>query len=132
MQLALDTYSRILVNTARDEIGWMNRHDWAGGGPGAAGLRARAEPHSDAAGEATVTATDDAGNEYGPLTLALGPRAVVGFNSSDLESGNTDKGLSGATGMGTGGWRLAMESETLDIEALAYMRTGAGGEYLAS
>ena len=84
MQLALDTYSRILVNTARDEIGWMNRHDWAGGGPGAAGLRARAEPHSDAAGEATVTATDDAGNEYGPLLKII-------FSYSTKEVGNSAK-----------------------------------------
>ena len=28
--------------------------------------------------------------------------------------------------MGTGGWRLAVESETLDVEALAYIRTADG------
>ena len=57
--------------------------------------------HSDAAGEATVTATDDAGNAY-------------------------DKGLTGATGPGEGGWRLAVESDTLTVEVLAYMRTPDG------
>ena len=82
--------------------------------------------HSDAAGEASITATDDAGVAYEPLTLALGARAVAAFNSDDLESGNAAKGLTGATGMGTGGWRLAIESETLDIEALAYIRTTDG------
>ena len=51
---------------------------------------------------------------------------MAAFNSDDLESGNAAKGLTGATGMGTGGWRLAIESETLDIEALAYIRTTDG------
>ena len=82
--------------------------------------------HSDAAGEATVTATDDAGRTYEPLMLSLEPRQAAHFNTTDLESGNAAKGLTGATGMGTGGWRLAIESETLDIEALAYIRTTDG------
>ena len=81
--------------------------------------------HSDKAGSVAVTATDDAGRRYDPLTLALGPRGVAGFNSDDLESGNEAKGLTGATGAGEGGWRLAFES-ALDIEALAYVRTGDG------
>ena len=82
--------------------------------------------HSDAAGEASVTATDDAGVAYEPLTLALGPREARHFNSDDLESGNADKGLTGATGPGTGGWRLAVESDGLDVEALAYARAADG------
>ena len=82
--------------------------------------------HSDAAGEASITATDDAGVAYDPLTLALEPRQAAHFNTTDLESGNAAKGLTGATGMGTGGWRLAIESETLDVEALAYIRTTDG------
>ncbi len=82
--------------------------------------------HSDAAGEASIVATDDAGVAYAPLTLALGPRAATHFHTGDLESGNAAKGLAGATGMGTGGWRLAIESETLDVEALAYVRTPDG------
>ena len=82
--------------------------------------------HSDAAGEASIAATDDAGARYEPLTLALGPRAAMHFHTGDLESGNPAKGLTGATGMGAGGWRLAIESETLDVEALAYVRTDDG------
>ena len=81
--------------------------------------------HSDAAGEATVTATDDAGVEYAPLVLALGPRQARHFNSEDLELGNADKGLTGATGPGTGGWRLELTSE-LDLEVLSYVRTPGG------
>ena len=48
------------------------------------------------------------------------------FNSGDLEAGNPAKGLTGATGAGTGGWRLAIESQTLDVEALSYVRTADG------
>ena len=82
--------------------------------------------HSDAAGEATVTATDDAGRTYDALTLALDARRAAHFNSEDLELGNPGKGLTGSTGMGAGGWRLALESDTLDVEALAYVRTPDG------
>ena len=82
--------------------------------------------HSDEAGEATVTATDDAGVEYEPLTLALGPREARHFNSEDLELGNADKGLTGATGPGTGAWRLVVESDEVDVEALAYARAADG------
>ena len=82
--------------------------------------------HSDAAGEATVTATDDAGRTHDPLTLALGPRAAAHFHTGDLENGNAAKGLAGSTGMGEGGWRLEIDSEDLDVEALAYVRTPDG------
>ena len=82
--------------------------------------------HSDAAGEATVAATDDAGFAYEPLVLELGARQVRHFNSDDLELGNADKGLTGATGPGAGGWRLVVESDEIDVEALAYARAADG------
>ncbi|MYE50854.1 MAG: hypothetical protein F4X81_05250, partial [Gammaproteobacteria bacterium] len=78
------------------------------------------------AGEVAVTATDDAGVEHGPLTLALGAHQARHFNSRDLEGGNPAKGLTGSTGPGAGGWRLVFESETLDVEALAHLRTADG------
>ena len=87
---------------------------------------ARVLNHSDASGTATVTATDDAGRTYEPLTLALGPGQTAPFNSDDLESGNAAKGLAGGTGTGTGGWRFEVESDTLDVEALGYLRTADG------
>ena len=82
--------------------------------------------HSDAGGTATVAATDDAGRTYEPLTLTLGPRQTAPFNSDDLESGNAAKGLAGGTGPGTGGWRFEVDSATLDVEALGYLRTADG------
>ena len=72
-----------------------------------------------------IYAFDDAGERYGPLTLALGANETVHFNSSDLENGNAGKGLDGATGAGEGRWRLALTSD-LDLLVLGYLRTDDG------
>ena len=72
-----------------------------------------------------IDAFDDDGMQYGPLTLEVGAGETVHFNSGDLERGNADKGLTGATGAGEGSWRLALTS-MLDIEVLSYLRTGDG------
>lgn len=78
----------------------------------------------DEAGTVTVRAFDDAGAKYDPVSLAIGAGAARHFNSSDLESGNVDKGLTGATGAPRSGrwWRLVFESE-LAFRALGYVRT---------
>ena len=81
--------------------------------------------HSARPGEVRLDAIDDAGGAYGPITLEIGARETVHFNSSDLELGNAAKGLSGNTGTGVGDWRLSLESH-LDIEVLAYVRTADG------
>ena len=80
---------------------------------------------SGRAGEVRIAAFDDAGQEYGPLTLALAADAAVHLSSDDLEDGNAAKGLTGRTGPGEGDWRLDLRSD-LDIEALAYIRTDDG------
>ena len=80
---------------------------------------------SEAAGEISVLAIDDAGTRHGPVTLALGGLETVHFDSNDLERGNAGKGLSGGVGDGVGDWRLELTS-VLDIEALVYMRTASG------
>ena len=93
--------------------------------PGASGALhgfVRVVNESDEAGEVTVRAFDDAGEEYDPLTLALGAGAAVQLGARDLESGNPDKGLTGATGPGQGHWRLVFESD-LAFRALGYVRT---------
>ena len=86
---------------------------------------ARITNRSDGSGTVEIDAYDDEGNHHGPLTLDLDPGATVHFNSDDLEEGNPDKGLTGATGAGSGDWRLELRS-TLDIQALAYIRTKDG------
>ena len=82
--------------------------------------------HSDSTGFATITATDDAAQTYDPLLLKLEPRHAVDIDVDDLESGNSAKGLNGATGPGEGDWRLVVDSDTLDAEALAYTHTDSG------
>ena len=81
--------------------------------------------HSDSSGTVRIRAVDDTGYEPPAVSLAIGAREVVHFNSNDLEYGNSEKGLSGATGRGTGDWRLLLDT-ILDIEPLAYVRTVDG------
>ena len=77
------------------------------------------------AGEATIEATDDEGNRFGPANLTLGPRQAVLFSSTDLEYGNDAKGLAGTIGPGEGDWRLSLTS-TLDLQVLSYARSEDG------
>lgn len=81
--------------------------------------------HSDLPGDVSLTAIDDTGREFGPISLALAARQVIHFNSSDLEMGNSAKGLSAGIGQGQGHWRLRLASP-LPIEALAYVRAPDG------
>ena len=80
---------------------------------------------SDVDGEVTIRAIDDAGNRFGPATLELAAGHTVGFNSDDLEAGNSDKGLEPGIGDGTGHWRLELATG-LDIEARGYVYTSDG------
>ena len=77
-------------------------------------------------GEVAIAAFDDAGVEYGPLTLRIGANTAVHFNSADLEAGNPDKGLESRAGAGEGAWRLELAS-ALDLEVLPYARARGGG-----
>ena len=86
---------------------------------------ARVVNRTDAGGEVRITAVDDAGVRYGPITLSMERRQTVHFNSGDLESGNAGKGLPAGIGSGQGDWRLSFESD-LDIGVLSYIRTKDG------
>ena len=77
------------------------------------------------AGEVGIVAVDDSGRRYGPLRLTIGPNETAHVTSADLENGNADKGLFGATGPGVGDWRLELSTD-LDIEALSYVRASDG------
>ena len=81
--------------------------------------------NSNRAGEVDITAIDDYGNSFGPISLSLEPRAAAHFNSGELENGNPVKGLSGGVGNGRGNWRLELTTD-LEIEHLAYIRTVDG------
>ena len=81
---------------------------------------------SDQDGTVSIRAFDDAGGDFGALTLAIDAGETAHFNSEDLEDGNSAKGLSGRAGRpGEGDWRLVLTSE-LRIEAMAYVRTADG------
>lgn len=82
--------------------------------------------HSDEAGSVEIEAFDDAGMKYGPVELSILARETKHLNSMDIELGNTDKKLDGELGDGEGNWRLLLKAGRLDIEPLAYIRTGAG------
>ena len=80
---------------------------------------------SGEAGEVSVEAIDDSGAGGGTVALSIAGNASAHFNSSDLEDGNPNKGLSGGVGTGEGNWRLLLDSE-LEFEVLFYIRTGDG------
>ena len=81
--------------------------------------------HSDIGGDVSIRATDDSGMTYGPVTLSIDAGRTVHFNSEDLETGNTGKGLPDGVGAGQGDWWLEIASD-LNIETIAYMRTADG------
>ena len=80
---------------------------------------------SGQAGTVRMTAIDDTGERFGPVTLALEAEETVNFNSGDLERGNASKGLPVGVEDGEGNWRLELDS-ALDVVALAYIRTSDG------
>ena len=81
--------------------------------------------NSNRAGSVSITAIDDRGQRFGPVSLSLGALEAVNFASQDLESGNVTAGLSGGVGNGSGNWRLELMTD-LEIEHLAYIRTPDG------
>lgn len=85
---------------------------------------ARVVNHGDSTAMIQMEAFNDAGQRHGPVTLTLGAGEAAHFNSTDLEDGNEDKGLSGNTGAGTGAWHIELRGDGLEV--LAYMRTDDG------
>ena len=81
--------------------------------------------HSRESGEVRIDAVDATGLDYERLTLSIDGGTAVHFNAADLERGNPGKRLTGGTGAGEGGWRLALTSD-LDIEVLSYVGTTDG------
>ena len=80
---------------------------------------------SDESGTVEITAIDDTGARFGPVSLALGEGAVGTFASRDLEEGAAHRGLSEGVGDGSGHWRLELDTD-LDIAARAYARNPDG------
>ena len=81
--------------------------------------------HSSESAEVQVMATDDAGVGADPIAFVIGGGKTLHFNSTDLEEGSADKGLSGGIGTREGDWRLSVSAD-LDLEVLSYARTSDG------
>ena len=73
-----------------------------------------------------IRAYDDDNGEYGPVSIEIGANEAAHFNSTDLEQGNPEKGLTGSTGSGRGDWRLEIDSDNPRLEVLPYVRTRDG------
>ena len=67
--------------------------------------------------EVEITACDDEGVAYGPVTVPA--NAAFSFNTENLEKGDAER-LPGGVGNGEGNWRLALRTRT-DIVARAYV-----------
>ena len=95
-------------------------------------LRNRA-PHPVEVG---ITAYDETGELFGPVSLTIPARRTLGLTSSDLEQGNDAKGLNAGLGNGQGSWSLLLKFTgwllpgPSRLEAHAYVR--APGGHLAS
>ena len=81
--------------------------------------------HSAEAGEVAVTAFDDTGTKFGPVTMSIGANASAHFNATDLEAGNAAKGLAEGIGSGVGDWRLEFGGAPA-VEAIGYVRHSDG------
>jgi hypothetical protein len=65
---------------------------------------------SDQLNSVTIYGYDDKGKVHGSVLVVLKPLEVVELTSTDLESGNSNKGLTGKLGDGSGKWRLEVFS----------------------
>ena len=77
-------------------------------------------------GTVSLTAIDDTGERFGPVSLSLEAREVVNFNSRDLEQGNAAKGLPDGVGDGEGYWWLELSTDIEVITPLTYIRAHDG------
>ena len=71
------------------------------------------------AGVVELTAFDDMGHTFGPVTLWMAASQTVELGSADIEQGNPLRGLPEGVGTTAGDWRLEVSS-TLDLDLHAY------------
>ena len=80
---------------------------------------------SPGSAEVSIDAFDATDRGYEELRLALEAESSARFDSTDLEQGNAENGLTGSTGSGEGDWWLELTSAS-DIEVLSYVDTATG------
>ena len=85
----------------------------------------RVDNRSEESGTVEITAIDDTGARFGPVSLAMDAGEVAAFTSRHLEEGEAERGLPAGVGDGEGHWRLELDTD-LDIAAHAYARDPEG------
>ena len=73
----------------------------------------------------SITAFDDTGRRFGPISLPLDAGHTAEISSSDIEQGNPVKALPRGIGSGQGDWRLVLQSSA-ELDALAYAEGAQG------
>ena len=82
---------------------------------------------STSSGTVTISAVDDSGSTApgGNVEFTLAAGAATQLTTTDLESGNSDKGLSGSFGDGSGRWRLTVTAD-VTLKVMSLVRTPDG------
>ncbi len=81
---------------------------------------------SSAESDISISALDDEGMPAsGTVTLTLQANEAEQLTAADLETGNTDKGLTGSLGDGSGKWQLDIFSQ-LELSVTSMIRTKDG------
>lgn len=90
----------------------------------------RIASRSGAAAQVRITAFDDRGDSYGPVSFRLPARNAVVLTMRELEAGRADPGgpaLSAPLGDGEGKWRILVSSDQpLAVASLLELTTGTG------
>ena len=92
---------------------------------------ARITNPSSSAATVSITAFNDAGDSFGPVSLSIGANSTVQFNSNDLNEGNTDLGWTGLNITNQGFLRLYLSSNR-DILTRTYIRVAGSDTNQAS
>lgn len=81
-----------------------------------------------ASGLVTITAKDDSGAAAaGSISTTLGAGKSIQLTSTDLENGNSAKGLTGSLGVGSGKWILTVTGEISGMEVTNLNRNNTSG-----
>lgn len=83
---------------------------------------------SNSSATVTLTARDDAGNALPgpPLSLSLPARRSVQLTTRDLALGNSERGLTGSFGAGTGLWQVRVHSSNAGVQVMNTVRNAGG------
>jgi hypothetical protein len=125
----VETQDGFLTNLSRAAPATASSHKISVFNPGSnTSRRSTLRIANDGSAQAAITISgfDDAGQSGdSDVTLDLSAGRSISISASDLENGNTNLGLIGALGNGTGKWRLTIKAST-SIQVQGLLDTPAG------